>query len=127
MSDAAFVAISAANSAAAQAAADEAARQACIVTMHGFRDEGATVEEKQAYAECVNRVYPQELSGSDAILMKVFIVLALVGAAIGVWWGLRDDDQPLTTILGFVLGGLILPMAGLIVLAICAGIKFLFS
>lgn len=124
MSTATSIAISSAanaQAAAANAAAQEAARTACMTYVKGYQHDQATVAEMQSYAECIDRLYPQELSADGLAAAKVVIAILLAGVVIGIVHQYRDSysEGPIEivfmgSILGLVVsGGGMLLVAGL--------------
>lgn len=103
MSDSTAMAVSAAAMAQASEARQQAHKLQCqLQTMPGFAEAGATVEQRQAYAECVDLIYPQELAGTEWLLVKIAIVLAAISAVAGAWIGGRQgDDRTEMVVYGF--------------------------
>lgn len=124
-----------ASGAAAQSAANSARiremeRQRCIQWMPGFTDAKATVEQRQAYAVCVDRVYPEPMTGGEVVVVKAAILVVFAGVAIGAWMNplsVGYQRETMDTIMGGVIGGL-MAAAGCFALWLgFAGVAFLVS
>lgn len=87
----AIVAATSASNAAAAAAASAARDAECRVVIRSFDAHTATPSQQYEYADCVNRFRPA--SDGDVLGIKVAIVVALLAAAIGAWWGWQDDQS----------------------------------
>jgi hypothetical protein len=108
----------------AQQQAAEGAKMACQAWMPNYTHANATVEKMQAYAECVNRVYPQPMSPDSMIALKVAVALLFVGVIVGTWRGMNDYDGP---VLGAIGGFLFVICAEFALFLVGAGLMFLFS
>lgn len=120
---AAGVAIGAAN--AAQIAREHRAR--CEQNVADFRTEGASVERMKSYAECVQYLHPDPVSPGAVPYIKggiVILVLAFIAGAIKGW---RDEGD----LAGAALMAIMIPLltaCGIgVLLAIIAGIAYVFS
>lgn len=130
MSTSVAIASGAAASAAASAARARAEhREACRLMMPSYKEgPETTVEQRQAYSECVQLVYPQEISGGETMLIKILIASAFIGIACGIWYQKRDGYGGLSDYVMFgILGGITGPVLVGIVFALIAGGVFLFS
>lgn len=85
-----------------------------------------SIEVKQDYADCINRLYSKPLEGGEIIIAKIFIILAITGSVVG-FFKCRDSENIVAGTLGGFLGLIILPFAGLFVWGIYEAIKFLFT
>lgn len=86
-----------ASSAAAQSAAREARKSACVAMESSYRPELATTESKQAYAECVQLLYPtpsEPLSPGEVIALQVLIACAFATFLIGAVVGWKEQGRP---------------------------------
>jgi hypothetical protein len=82
MSTSAAIAASASASAtAANTQAQQAMRKACEASVIGYEHNTATISEMHGYAQCVERLHPQEF-GLESVLMVKMIVAALMIAAV---------------------------------------------
>lgn len=112
----------------AQQEAEAARRTACTAAMSVFNPHGASVQEMQAYAECVDLVYPKTTSAADVLLVKATIVCTILGMVIGGFTGWLDDCEPIA---GMFLLGLIGGLLGSVTPIAFAGtwraLQFLFS
>lgn len=118
-----------ASSIAAQMAAHEARIAECKVTMAQFNAKKSTVAEKQAYASCVEDVYPDPLNSSTVILFKVLFVAALIGMIVGIIKSRRDNIYMdwMDTVAYAFFGLVIPPLALLSIVGIYEGIIWLFN
>lgn len=130
--NAAIASSSAAISAGAAAIAAEEARQAkiarCQIFMPNFDQKVATVEEKRAYAQCVDLMHPEPWSDGSIYVAKAFFALALVGMCYGFWRAYRDKygcDFSEYALFG-VIGFFVAPLAVGCVVGLMAGIVWLF-
>lgn len=120
--------VAASQAAIAQAAAHQARVAQCKATIPNFNAQGATVSEMKEYAGCVETLYPTEIGTDATIALKVLFVVALCGAAFGVWKERQDSwtdftGQVLACVTGFVLA----PMALAAIAGLSLGIRWLFS
>jgi hypothetical protein len=75
------IAIGASAGAAGAIAAANAARhrkEKCKITLDEFNATNSTVEQKQAYASCVETIYPDSPTGGDVMVGAVMIVILIV-------------------------------------------------
>jgi hypothetical protein len=96
-----------AQAATANAAAQEAARKACMAQVRGYEHDRATVAEMRAYAGCIGRLHPQELSADAMTGLKVVVAVLLAGAVIGVVREWRDPFRGgliKTVMVGSIMG-----------------------
>lgn len=118
-------AITAANSASA-ARAHQARVTACHALMPDFRDVTATVEQRQAYSDCVDLIYPQELSAGGVFVVKALILAAFIGAIVGAVRGARSGSFGIVAMYGF-MGVFLGPMVVAGLAGVWYGGKFLFA
>lgn len=126
----AIAASAAASAAAANSAAIDARKRAeCAESMPKFAHETASVSERQVYANCVDLIHPQEMTGPEVIVAKIVIVLAFVGAGIGARFGWLNFivSRPLDAVVCGGLGAIILPAAATICAAALAAAWWLFQ
>lgn len=108
----------------AQQQAAESSKMACQAWMPNYTHATATLEKMHAYAECVNRLYPESMPTNDLIVLKVAVALLFIGTFIGVWRGMSDYEGPIIN----GLYGLCFTLTIEIVLfLIGAGLVFLFT
>ena len=93
-----------ANAAAANAEAARAERIACMKYVQGYEHDKATIVEMRQYAECVERLHPEPMTGSEVLWVKAAIIAGLLAAVLGAAKGFKDDGFGMGAI-GFVLGG----------------------
>lgn len=99
---AAIAASASAQSAIAAQEAREARKVACQALMPNYQDATASVEARQIYASCVELMHPQAMSGVEVLVVKTLIVSAVIGTAIGMYVGARDDGFVGSILLGIV-------------------------
>ena len=104
MPNVAIAASANANAAAANAAAARARRIACMKYVPGYEHDKATASEMRQYAECVEILHPEPMTGGEVAWIKAAIVAGLIGALAGAIKGAKDDGFGLGAI-GFILGG----------------------
>lgn len=127
-SAAASAGFAASSAASASAARRERQKAECIVnTMPDFRHSTATVEQRQAYANCVDLVHPQAMTGSELAAAKFFVFIALVGAGIGAWRGFGGNPDIPERVMAMFMGALILPLCVGGILALGYGAWWLVS
>jgi len=70
-------------------------------------------------------MHPSPLTGGEVLFLKLVILCAMIGAAIGLWpsHGKDPDEYVLFGLLGVILGALVPPLC----FAIITVIKFLFT
>lgn len=126
---AAMAGVAASQAAIAQAAAHQAKVERCKAEIATFDSKTTTVQQAQSYADCVQTVYPQELSGGGLVAAKIVFVFALLcGIAGAVWEGKRGVypdafSVPLFGAMWFICGPLI---AGCVI-GIFYGIYWVFT
>lgn len=128
MSAAVIAAVTASNAGAAAAAARRR-REQCQVVLDGFNPNGATVEDKQAYASCVNYMMPihHDASAGEIAAEKAFVALIFVAALLGAWYGKREFGEWLDAFFGAIFGVALFVGACLLVGLVATGFAFLFS
>lgn len=77
MTGATAIAISSSANAQAAAALSKAKDAACRAEMPGFEHNTATVQEMQGYANCVNRLHPEDTGLTHSIAWVVLICMIL--------------------------------------------------
>lgn len=119
-----------ASSAAANAAARQARKTACVSIETTYRPEMATVQEKQAYAECVDLLYPQPsvpFTGTELLIAKSGVLLLLISMVVGAWWGWREEREIGLAALSCVMAPIVLGCVVFILGLVIAGIAYLFT
>ena len=122
---AAMAGVAASQAAIATSAAHQARVAQCKVTIQNFDAQRSTISEMKEYAGCVDTLYPTEIGADVTIALKVLFVVALSGAAAGVWSERRYGfiDAVVGGLGGFIMAPLALAsIAGLVV-----GVQWLFS
>ena len=133
MSTATSIAISSAanaQAAAANAAAQEAARTACMTYVKGYQHDRATVAEMQGYAECIDRLHPQELSADGLSAAKLVVGVLLAGVVAGIVHAYRDSysEGPMEIVFLGSIMGLFVSAGGMLLLAgIWFGVRLLLA
>ena len=124
MTGATAIAISSSANAQAAAALSKAKDAACRAEMPGFEHNTATVQEMQGYANCVNRLHPEDTGLTSAIAWVVLICMVLGVVMTGVIrWKSWGSWGPLDFVMVYVTSTL-----GLIVAAfVVSGLAVLFT
>lgn len=124
MTGATAIAISSSANAQAAAALSKAKDAACRAEMPGFEHNTATVQEMQGYANCVNRLHPEDTGLTSAIAWVVLICMVLGVVMTGVIrWKSWGSWGPLDFVMVCVMSTL-----GLIVAAfVVSGLAVLFT
>lgn len=94
----------------------EANEAKCIAIMKDFQNNTSTIQEKQSYAECVNIVYPNNLSPASIIALKVLFVIALftfVSSSIFFY----KNDEDVFDILMLSIGAVLAVVGSILVIA----------
>lgn len=117
MSGTALGAAAVAMSAAATRKAEEAA---CIATVQGYEHDTASIAQRQAYAECVERLHPSPLAPDMQLAIKALIVVVLIGMVVGAWLHRNRWEGPVT-------GALVGAVSALGAVFLLAMVAFLFS
>lgn len=124
MSGATAIVISSSANAQAAAALSEAKDAACRAEMPGFEHNTATVQEMQGYANCVNRLHPEDTGLTSAIVWVVLICMVLGVVMTGVIsWKSWGSWGPLDFVMVYVMSTLGLIMAAFVV----SGLAVLFT
>lgn len=83
----------------------EAKRTACEAMTQTFDNKSATVQSMQQYADCVNLLYPQDLSDGAMLFAKLLVILGLVlWAGVGTYLYKKGDSLIEFAIMGFIAG-----------------------
>ena len=124
MTGATAIAISSSANAQAAAALSKAQDAACRAEMPGFEHNTATVQEMQGYANCVNRLHPEDTGLTSAIAWVVLVCMVLGVVMTGVIrWKSWGSWGPLDFVMVYVMSTL-----GLIVAAfVVSGLAVLFT
>lgn len=111
-------------------AAREAQVTACKLGMPSFNGATASIEQSQAYAQCVELLYPVTATPFQTIAIKVLILSSIIGMGIGVWNAYRDkwnrtdlETYTINTFMGAVGG----PVVVLFLAGLWVGVTFLFT
>ena len=113
--------------AAASAAAHSARVAQCKTVLPNFNAQEATVSEMKEYAECVETLYPTEISADATVALKVLFVVVLARAAFAIWEYRQGNTDVVGQVLAGLLGLMIAPAALALIVVIALGIKWLFS
>lgn len=62
-------------------------KEACILYVEGFEHNKSSIQEVQAYAECVEKLYPQPTSENAVLVGKVCVSLLFIALIIGFMHG----------------------------------------
>jgi hypothetical protein len=113
----------------ALAEASAAKTEACKATVKTYKPETATVAEMRGYAECVQRLHPNDLPSGAVIAIKIAIVLVLIGAIVGAWKSYKDRDYFgwFDVSMGFVMGATAVAAILFVGALVLAGVGFLFT
>ena len=124
MTGATAIAISSSANAQAAAALSKAQAAACRAEMPGFEHNTATVQEMQGYANCVNRLHPEDTGLTSTIAWVVLICMALGVVMTGVIrWKSWNSWDPVDFAMVYVMSTF-----GLIVAAfVVSGLAVLFT
>ena len=124
MTGATAIAISSSANAQAAAALSKAQDAACRAEMPGFEHNTATVQEMQGYAQCVNRLHPEDTGLTHSIAWVVLICMILGVVITGVMrWKSWNSWDPVDFAMVYVMSTL-----GLIVAAfVVSGLAVLFT
>lgn len=124
MTGATAIAISSSANAQAAAALSKAQAAACRAEMPGFEHNSATVQEMQGYANCVNRLHPEDTGLTSAIAWVVLICMALGVVITGVMrWKSWNSWDPLDFAMVYVMSTFGLILAAFVV----SGLAVLFT
>lgn len=76
--------------------------RSCGDYMQQFHAEGATIQQMKAYAECINMLYPSEMTHDDIVLIKITLLISFLGLMIGAWNGWKEDGWAGACFYGFM-------------------------
>jgi hypothetical protein len=100
----------------------------CKDFMGSFDSYAATVSEQKYYAECVDMLYPDPVSGGTVLFIKIVLVCAMVGMVIGAIRGWMDRMFGISDVFLFgLLGGLAGAFIPAFILGCILAIKFIVS
>ena len=92
-----------AQASAAQIDANAAHTAACQSLLSNYKTAHVTVPEMQAYADCVDFLYPRHTAAEmHAYAVGVFASIC-VGAAVGIYVGIRENDAFTGGMCGFMV------------------------
>ena len=116
----------ASTSAAASAAARQAKETACKGFVETFDSTKASIEAMREYADCVNILYPDAMTISDILYLKIFIVFCFVGGLYGVFHTYKEENYPSIAdyIMGFIIGVITALCGGVILVLLFGAIYF---
>lgn len=80
-------------------------KERCVLYVEGFEHNAASVEEVQAYAGCVERLYPKPVSEEGVVVGKVCVSLLFLAALLGAVYGYKENGVE-----GGVFHGLMWPI-----------------
>ena len=124
MTGATAIAISSSANAQAAAALSKAQAAACRAEMPGFEHNTATVQEMQGYANCVNRLHPEDTGLTHSIAWVVLICMILGVVITGVMrWKSWNSWDPVDFAMVYVMSTFGLIMAAFVV----SGLAVLFT
>ena len=110
----AIIAATSASNSAAIAAADRAQDTACQAVIQGFNAQTANTQAQIAYADCVHRLNPQQITGDGKVGLAIIMVVLIAGFFIG---ALKSDDFLGDGLIGRFIGGIVgLTIAFMVVL-----------
>ena len=98
--------------------------EACTSILSNGSSSQSSVQEIQSYAECVQYMYPQDVS-TDVYYAKIIVAALLLGTIIGAIVGFVREPYDRT--LNSIGGGLFGLAATMVLGSIVAGIMFVFS
>jgi hypothetical protein len=113
----------------AAAQAREAKIIACKTNIDSFDSKTATMAQMKQYADCVDTVYPSDVSPSGVIAFKVIFVIAIIGMLVGFYKAHKSsyhNDFVDYAMFGF-MGFIFLPVASLFVGGVGYGLFWLFT
>ncbi len=127
-----MIAINSANTAnmIAASAASRARDAECRVVLHQYDSQVATVVEMRGYADCVYRIHPSPVSDSGVLVIKAFIIIAILGAIAGASYCKRSQfssDGWVDYIMYSLSGLVLLPCAVALLGVFGYAIWFLFT
>jgi|SRR5690554_2036294 len=100
----------------------------CKEFVGSFDSYAATVSEQKYYAECVDMLYPDPVSGGTVLFIKIVLVCAMVGMVIGAIRGWMDRMFGISDVFLFgLLGGLAGAFIPAFILGCILAIKFIVS
>jgi hypothetical protein len=124
----AIVAAASAGNSAAIAAAERAHDRSCQALIQGFDAKGATTQAQIAYADCVQRLNPQDITGDGKVGLAIIMVLMITGFVIG---AINSEDFMgdglISRLLGGFIGLSIAFVAGMLIVGLLHGLMLLFS
>jgi hypothetical protein len=124
----AIIAATSAGNSAAIAAAERAHDMSCQALIQGFDAKGATTQAQIAYADCVQRLNPQDITGDGKVALAIIMVSLIAGFVIG---AIKSDDFLGDDLVSRFLGGLVglslAFVAGMLIVGLLYGLMLLFS
>lgn len=104
--------------------------EACKTMLPSYEAKGATVEEMRVYADCVHTVHGtgEGLTGGEALLLKIAIVIVLISGVVGAWHGTKAPFSSFLDVVMYFVAYVLGAMAAMLVFAgLVAALHFLFS
>lgn len=101
-------------------------KEACVLYVEGFEHNKSSIEEIQAYAECVEKLYPQPASEDTVFIGKVCVSLIFIALIIGFihGWKVSGFGEGIWYSLTWVISCVAIIF---VVVLVFAGIGFLLS
>lgn len=114
----------------AAADADRATAERCNIELMTYQPQSASVQQMHSYSECVQRIYPEHTE-KDIFATKLLIAGAIIVAIIGAILGFRSANKNWENFydkcIWAFIGAFVALVLATILLAICAGIHYIFS
>jgi hypothetical protein len=107
----------------------------CAGWMPSYTNQGASVDQKRLYSQCVQALYPEPADTSEVIWMKVAVVATILFTIGGIWWGIRQvnwrerdwTDRFMLPSLGAMMGVCVGPLLVGAVWGLIHGLKYVFT
>ena len=101
----------------------------CVAVERDYNKLTATTEQKQEYASCIDLNYPKISSPEEVLVLKAFIVLALIGGTMGFCYSFKDRDYNNwgDHILFTIVGTAGAPALAMFAILVIVAVHFLFS
>lgn len=124
----AIIAATSASNSAAIAAAEHAQDTACQAVIQGFNAQTANTQAQIAYADCVHRLNPQQITGDGKVGLAIIMGVLIAGFVIG---ALKSGDFVGDGLIGRFIGGLmglsVAFVAVVLISSLVYGLMLLFS
>jgi len=106
----------------------------CADWMSSYTHQGATLDQKRLYAQCVQALYPAPIEDAMTIWLKVGIVLTIALTLGGIWWGMRQTrgekdytDKFMMVSMGATMGACTGPLLVAAVWGLLHGLEYVFT